>query len=139
MQIQPILGYFWAILGLYQPNFGSPPPLFFYISWIRPCMCVSFYYFPDSKKKLSQLPNLELDCPDFTVRYGHDGLIKSMNGVYGVYKTNIDCTFIRGMVENYCTLGKVQPLPIIHLGPAGLGVAKVEFHLGGNNFPPFPS
>ena len=38
MQIQPILGYFWAIFGLYQPP-GSPlldlgPP--FYISWIRP-------------------------------------------------------------------------------------------------------
>ena len=34
MQIQPILGYFWAIFGLYQPPapppFGSrPPPLFF--------------------------------------------------------------------------------------------------------------
>ena len=32
MQIQPILGYFWAILGLYQPPgppppFGSRPPL----------------------------------------------------------------------------------------------------------------
>ena len=34
MQIQPILGYFWAIFGLYQPPgppFGSrPPPLFTY-------------------------------------------------------------------------------------------------------------
>ena len=30
MQIQPILGYFWAIFGLYQPSgppFGSRPPL----------------------------------------------------------------------------------------------------------------
>ena len=35
----------------------------------------------------------------------------------GVYKTNIDCSFIRGMVENYCTLCKIQPLPTIHLGP----------------------
>ena len=38
MQIKPILGYFWAILGLYQP----PPPPFWisasrlYMSWIRP-------------------------------------------------------------------------------------------------------
>ena len=37
MQIQPILGYFGAILGLYQPpgpllDLGPP----FYISWIRP-------------------------------------------------------------------------------------------------------
>ena len=39
----------------------------------------------------------------------------------GVYKTNIDCSFIRGMVENYCTLGKIQPWPTIHLGPTGLG------------------
>ena len=39
MQIQPILGYFGAIFGLYQP---SAPPFWilaspFYISWIRPC------------------------------------------------------------------------------------------------------
>ena len=39
LQIQPILGYFWAILGLYQPT--GPPPLLdlgppCYISWIRP-------------------------------------------------------------------------------------------------------
>ena len=31
----------------------------------------------------------------------------------GVYKTNIDCSFIRGMVENYCTLGEIQ---VHHLG-----------------------
>ena len=24
--------------------------------------------------------------------------------------TNIDCSFIRGMVENYCSLGKIKPL-----------------------------
>ena len=34
MQIQPILGYFWATFGLYQPPtpppFGSRPPLFTY-------------------------------------------------------------------------------------------------------------
>ena len=38
MQIQPILGYFWAIFGLYQPPstpfWISASP--FYISWIRP-------------------------------------------------------------------------------------------------------
>ena len=34
----------------------------------------------------------------------------------GGYKTNIDCSFIRGMVENYCTLGKIQSWPTIHLG-----------------------
>ena len=38
MQIQPILGYFWAIFGLYQPSappFWISPPPPFYISWIR--------------------------------------------------------------------------------------------------------
>ena len=34
----------------------------------------------------------------------------------GVYKTNLDCSLIRGMVENYCTLGQIQPWPTIHLG-----------------------
>ena len=28
----------------------------------------------------------------------------------GVYKTNIDCSFIWGMVENYSTLGKNSTL-----------------------------
>ena len=35
MQIQPILGYFWAIFGLYQPP--GPP---FNISWIHPCVAI---------------------------------------------------------------------------------------------------
>ena len=50
--------------------------------------------------------------------YGSVWTKKSMNGVY---KTNIDCSFIRGMVENYCTLSKIQPWPTIQLGPMGLG------------------
>ena len=50
--------------------------------------------------------------------YGSVRTKKSMNRVY---KTNIDCSVIRGMVENYCTLGKIQPWPTIHLGPTGLG------------------
>ena len=33
------------------------------------------------------------------------------------YKTNIDCSLIRGMVENYCTLCETQPWPTIHLDP----------------------
>ena len=78
-------------------------------------MCVSFYYFPDSRRSCHscRIWNSIAYFPDFTVRYG----LKSMNGVY---KTNIDCSFIRGMVENYCTLGKTQPWPTIHLGPTGL-------------------
>ena len=42
MQIEPILGYFWAIFGQYQPPgpplWVSAPP--FYISWIRPCILI---------------------------------------------------------------------------------------------------
>ena len=38
----------------------------------------------------------------------------------GVYKTNIDCFFVGGMVENYCTLDKIQPWHTIHLCPSGL-------------------
>ena len=67
-------------------------------------MCV-ILLFPWLLKKLSQLPNLELGsllCRFYgSVRYG----LKIYNGVY---KTYIDCSFIRRMLENYCTLGKIQ-------------------------------
>ena len=53
--------------------------------------------------------------PDFT------GSVRTKKSMNGVYKTNIDCSFIQGMVENYCALGKTQPWPTIHLGPTGLG------------------
>ena len=71
-------------------------------------MCVIFYYFPDSQKS----------CHICRISrfHGSVGTKKSMNGVY---KTIIDCSSIWGMVENYCTLGKIQPWPIIHLGPTG--------------------
>ena len=61
-------------------------------------MCVSFYYFPDSRKKLSQLPNLELD----SLLYRFYSLVRTKNSMNGVYKTNIDCSFVQGMVETYC-------------------------------------
>ena len=67
-----------------------------------------FYYFPDSRS-LSQLPNLELDSL-LSRFYGSVQPKQSMNGVY---KTNIDCSFIRGMVGNSCTLGKIQHWPIL--------------------------
>ena len=51
--------------------------------------------------------------PTFQILRVRYGLKKSMNGVY---ETNIDCSFIRGMVEKYCTLGKTQPWPTIRLG-----------------------
>ena len=70
-------------------------------------MCVSFYYFPDSRRSCfsCRIWNSIAYFPDFTVRYR---LKKSINVVY---KTNIDCSFIRGMVENYCALGNIQPWP----------------------------
>ena len=48
-------------------------------------------------------------------------LVRTKKSMNGVYKTNTDCSFIREMVENYCTLGKIQPWPPIHLDPTGLG------------------
>ena len=80
-------------------------------------MCVSFYYFPDSRRSCHscQIWNSLAYFPDFT------GSVRTKKSMNGVYKTNIDCSFIRGMVENYCTLGKTQPWPTIHLGPTGLG------------------
>ena len=35
----------------------------------------------------------------------------------GVHETNIDCSFILCMEENYCILSKIQLWPTIHLGP----------------------
>ena len=59
----------------------------------------------------------------FTVPYR---LKKSMNGVY---KTNIDCSFIRGMVENHYVLGKIQHLPTIYLGPKGRWIVSQDWIL----------
>ena len=76
-----------------------------------------FLLFPWLSKKLSQLPNLERD----SLLWIFYGLVRTKKSMNGVYKTNIDCSVIRGMVENYCTLGKTQPWPTIHLDPTGLG------------------
>ena len=81
-------------------------------------MCVIYYYFPDSRKKLLQLPNLELDSL-LSRFYGSMQTMQTKKSINGVYKTKSDCSFIRGMEENYCTLGKIQPWPTIHLGPTG--------------------
>ena len=82
----------------------------------NPCVLV-FTISLTLEEAVTELPNLELDSL-FSRFYDSVRTKKSMNGVY---KTNIDCSFIRGMVENYCTLGKIQPLPTIHFGPTGLG------------------
>ena len=52
--------------------------------------------------------------------YRFDSLVQTKKSINGVYKTNIDYSFIRGLVENYCTLGKIQSSPPIHLSPTGL-------------------
>ena len=80
-------------------------------------MCVSFYYFPDSQRSCHSC-RIRLDSL-LSRFYGSVRTKISMNEI--LYKTNIDCFFIRGMVENYCTLGKTQPWPTIHLSPTGLG------------------
>ena len=78
-------------------------------------MGVIFYYFPDSRR--SWLPKLEL----YSLLSRFCGSVRTTKIMNGVYKTNIDCSFIRGMVENYCILGKIQPWPTINLGPMDLG------------------
>ena len=95
-------------------------------------MCY-FLLFPWLLKKPSHLPNLELDSP-LSRFYGSVWTKKSMNGVY---KANIDCSFIRGMAENNCNLSLLFT-SALRACPRWI-VAKVEFHLGDNNFPPFPS
>ena len=47
--------------------------------------------FPLLSKKPSQLPNLELD-----ILSRFDGSLQTKKSMNGVYKTNIDCSFIRG-------------------------------------------
>ena len=64
-----------------------------------------FLLFPCLSKKLSQLPNLELD----SLLSRFYGSVRTKTSMNGVYKTNIDCSFILGKVENCCTLGKIQP------------------------------
>ena len=93
-------------------------------------MCVSFYYF---------FPPLGRNCHSLLSRfYGSVRTKKSMNGVY---KINIDCSFIRGMVENYCTLGKTQPQAYYSPRPYGprwiVGQGWVSPR--DNNFPLFHS
>ena len=46
-----------------------------------------------------------------------------------------------GFGNEFIAPSKIQPWRTIHLGSTNLGEkqAEVEFHLGDNNFPPFPS
>ena len=72
-------------------------------------MCVSFYYFPDSRRSCHscRIWKSLAYFPDFP------GSVRTKKSMNGVYKTNIDCSFIREKVENYCTLGETQPWPIL--------------------------
>ena len=58
-------------------------------------MCVRFYYF------LTLGEAAAADFETSTIWY------ELQNYEWGV-KTNIDCSFIWGMLENCCTLGKIQ-------------------------------
>ena len=107
----------------------------------NPCV-LFFLLFPWLTKKLSQLPKLELD----SLLSKFYGSVRTKNLWMVCIKANIDYSFIRGMVENYCTLGKIQSWPTIHLSPTGLGVRasvngrpRLNFTLGDNIFALFPS
>ena len=56
-------------------------------------------------KESEQLQNLELD----SLLSRFYGSVQTENSMNGVYKTNSDCSFIRGVVENYCPRGEIQP------------------------------
>ena len=98
-------------------------------------VCYFFLLFSWLSKKLSQLPNLELNS--LLSRFYSSVWTKI--SINGVYKTNIDCSFIRGIVENYCTLGKTQPYysprPYSPRWIVGQGWVSPR----DNNFPKFPS
>ena len=74
-----------------------------------------FLLFPWLPKKLLQLPNLELD----SLLSRFYGSVRTKKPMSGLYKTNNACSFIQGVVENYCALSKIQHWPTIHRGPVG--------------------
>ena len=65
--------------------------------------CVSFYYFPDSRRSCHscQIWN-SLAYSDFT------GSVRAKKSMMGCIKQILAALLFR-MVENYCTLGKTQP------------------------------
>ena len=79
--------------------------------------CVLFLTISLTLEEAKQLPNFGLDSL-LSRFYGSVGTKKIYK--WGI-KTNIGCSFIRRMVETYCTLGKIQLSPTIHLGPTDLG------------------
>ena len=93
-------------------------------------MCVRFYFSPGSRRRRRswtlQLPNFELDtrllgsaCSERIKKLWMGCLTKYCLLFY---------MFNRGMVENYCILGKIQPCTLGQL------FTSVTY-----NFPPFPS
>ena len=71
--------------------------------WKRIHVCF-LLLLPWLSKKLSQLPIWNSTAYFHILRFGTD--LKNMDRVH---KTNIDFSFIRGMVKKYLTLGKIQP------------------------------
>ena len=86
--------------------------------------CALFHYFPYSNRKLLKLPNLELK----SLLSRFYGLVQNNKSKNGVNKTNIDCSFIQEMVENYCTHCKIQPWSTIHQGPHPNAAFRLACH-----------
>ena len=91
------------------------------MTWIifRQCLCLQtspcvlfFTNLSLTLEEAEQLPNLKLD----NLLSKFDGSVRTKKSINGVYKTNIDCPFIRGALENYCPLGESQPWPTIQQG-----------------------
>ena len=91
-------------------------------------LCVLSFIISLTLSKLSQLPNLELD----SLLSGFDGSLRTLKIYKWVYKTNIDCSFIQGMVENYCTVGKIQSglLLTLALRASANSRPRLKFTLG---------
>ena len=65
-------------------------------------MCVIFTI-SLTLEEYEQLPHLDLD----SLLSRFYGSVRNKKPMNGVHKTSTDCSFIRGMVENYCPLGKI--------------------------------
>ena len=81
--------------------------------------CVLVFTISLTLKGAATATKCETQWPTFQILLF--GTTKNFNEwVYKHIVKNINCSFIPGMVENYCTLGKIQHWHI-HLGPMGLG------------------
>ena len=103
MQIRPILGYFWAIFGLYQPPtppppFGSLPP--FYISWISPCPSACRSLFWQKQGDTPYFWQKQGDTPLFWQKQGDTPLFWQKQGIWLCVGAQVPSLFF---FKNICT------------------------------------